>query len=305
MDAFIIAISSIAVNRSSIVYDRFYFSDKFIISVLEESAIDRLLLLDVLHAIMRYLQVINMPFSLLLLINHGAIVYMRRILLQNFDYEVQPTTVKDRVYEILKREIVLGKLKPGEPINIAVLSTKLNISSAPLREALNMLSRDGLVTLNPRKHAAVSEIDEGDMVITMHLRLLLEPYAAELSIHNIPQNVIEHMRAELNGVLDDPYNEERYIQSDLNLHEILYRYSNSDIVVKTISVVKEYSIRLRYYVEVFGSSNEEGRKEAIHSSTLEHLQILDAVEARDVERVKKLVYDHIKNGIDRNNSAKP
>ena len=297
MDAFIIAISSIAVNRSSIVYDRFYFSDKFIISVLEESAIDRLLLLDVLHAIMRYLQVINMPFSLLLLINHGAIVYMRRILLQNFDYEVQPTTVKDRVYEILKREIVLGKLKPGEPINIAVLSTKLNISSAPLR--------DGLVTLNPRKHAAVSEIDEGDMVITMHLRLLLEPYAAELSIHNIPQNVIEHMRAELNGVLDDPYNEERYIQSDLNLHEILYRYSNSDIVVKTISVVKEYSIRLRYYVEVFGSSNEEGRKEAIHSSTLEHLQILDAVEARDVERVKKLVYDHIKNGIDRNNSAKP
>ena len=59
--------------------------------------------------------------------------------MQNFDYEVQPTTVKDRVYEILKREIVLGKLKPGEPINIAVLSTKLNISSAPLREALNML----------------------------------------------------------------------------------------------------------------------------------------------------------------------
>lgn len=49
--------------------------------------------------------------------------------MQNFDYEVQPTTVKDRVYEILKREIVLGKLKPGEPINIAVLSTKLNISS--------------------------------------------------------------------------------------------------------------------------------------------------------------------------------
>ena len=101
MDAFILAISSIAVNRSSIVYDRFNFSDKFIISVLEESAFDRLLLLDVLHAIMRYLQVINMPFSLLLLINHGAIVYMRRILLQNFDYEVLPTTVKDRVYEIL------------------------------------------------------------------------------------------------------------------------------------------------------------------------------------------------------------
>lgn len=62
LDAFIIAISSIAVNRSSTVYDRFYFSDKFIISVLEESAIDRLLLLDVLHAIMRYLQVNKYAF---------------------------------------------------------------------------------------------------------------------------------------------------------------------------------------------------------------------------------------------------
>ena len=223
--------------------------------------------------------------------------------MQDFDYEVQPVTVKDRVYEILRREIVLGKLKPGEPINIAVLRAKLNISSAPLREALNMLSRDGLVTLNPRKHASVSEIDISDMAITMHLRLLLEPYAAELSINNIPLSVIDHLREELRRVQENPCDFERYIQSDLDVHEILYKFSKSDIVMKTISMVKEYSIRLRYYAEVFGSEGDDSRKKTIESSTLEHLRILDAIEARDAELLKKLVYDHIRNGTERNTSA--
>lgn len=220
--------------------------------------------------------------------------------MQDFDFQVQPVTVKDRVYEILRREIILGKLKPGEPINIAILSAKLNISSAPLREALNMLSRDGLVTLNPRKHASVSEIDMNDMAITMHLRLLLEPYAAELSIHNIPQSAIDRMREQLRKVLNSPCDFEQYIQSDLDIHEMLYKYSDSEIVMKTITMVKEYSIRLRYYAE---SVNDDSRRKTIESSTLEHLRILDAIEARDAELVKKLVYDHIQNGTERNTSA--
>lgn len=224
--------------------------------------------------------------------------------MQNFDYEVHPVTVKDRIYEILKRDIVLGKLKPGEPINIAVLSTKLNISSAPLREALSMLSGDGLVTLNPRKHASVSEIDMDDMVTTMHLRLLLEPYAAELSMNNIPKNAIDHMRNELKCVLDDLSNERQYVQSDLDLHEMLYRYSRSDIVMKILSMLKEYSLRLRYYAEVFGGADDETRKKTIQSSTLEHMQILDAIEEKNVEKLRTIVYSHIENGTVRNSTVK-
>lgn len=220
--------------------------------------------------------------------------------MQSHDYDVQPVTVKDRIYEILRREIILGRLKPGETINIQHWGAKLNVSSAPLREALNMLSRDGLVTLPPRKHASVSEIDPDDMAITMQLRLLLEPYAAELSVPNIPQNELDAMRKKLNAVLEHPENLEAYIESDLELHEILYQYANSDIVKKTLTLIKEYSIRLRYYAEVYV---EMDHLQTICSSTKEHLNILDAIEARDVALVKQLVCEHCKNGAYRNFTA--
>ena len=216
---------------------------------------------------------------------------------------VKQQTVKDQVYEILKHEIVIGKLKPGESINISKLTEELNISTAPVREALNMLAQDGLVTLNPRRHASVTNIDISDMEVTMRLRLLLEPYSAELSINNIPQEDIDQMRQKLNSVLEKPYDEETYIESDLELHDILYRYSNSDIVKKTLLMIKEYSVRLRFYGEFFGKADENQRKQIIRLSTEEHLGILDAVEDRDVDLLKRLVYEHIKNGTERNYSA--
>lgn len=220
--------------------------------------------------------------------------------MQNRDYNIQPITVKDRIYEILRREIILGRLKPGETINIQQWGTKLNVSSAPLREALNMLSRDGLVTLPPRKHAFVSEIDPDDIAITMQLRFLLEPYAAELSVPNIPQVELDTIRRKLNAVLEHPENLEAYIESDLELHEMLYQYANSDIVKKALTMIKEYSIRLRYYAEVHV---ETDHLQTICSSTKEHLHILDAIEARDVALVKQLVCEHSKNGACRNSVA--
>ena len=60
-------------------------------------------------------------------------------------------SLKQLVYDNLKERIIQGELKPGTRLREEDLSTDMNISRAPIREALNMLERDGFTTIVPRK----------------------------------------------------------------------------------------------------------------------------------------------------------
>ncbi|MEG1773683.1 MAG: GntR family transcriptional regulator [Oscillospiraceae bacterium] len=64
------------------------------------------------------------------------------ILLIESTYDLGNTMLlKDRVYQALKNDIILGKFKAGEQLNMLELCGRMNISSAPLREALSMLGQ--------------------------------------------------------------------------------------------------------------------------------------------------------------------
>src|SRR5262249_10140223 len=68
------------------------------------------------------------------------------------------TTLADRTYKIIEELIVTLKLAPGAPISELSLSKQLNIGRTPVREALQRLSREGLVVILPRRGILVSEI---------------------------------------------------------------------------------------------------------------------------------------------------
>ena len=67
-------------------------------------------------------------------------------------------SLKDRVYQNIKYQIIIGTLKPGTRLPEEELSKIMNISRAPIREAFNRLEKEGFVTIIPRKGAAVSKI---------------------------------------------------------------------------------------------------------------------------------------------------
>ena len=216
--------------------------------------------------------------------------------MQDNNYQLcQSLSLKDRVYSALKNEIIVGALKPGTPLNLIELCNKMNISAAPLREAINMLAKDGFVMLNPRKHAIVSDISFEGLDTIIYLRSTIEPYAARISIDKIPQSRIASMRFVLRQILDCPTDAEGYVASDLALHELLHQYAGSRLLSEIITTVKEHSIRLRYSVERFEEDNSDARASVALISTMEHLEILDALESRNEDKVYSCVYNHIMN----------
>ena len=77
--------------------------------------------------------------------------------------------------------IVSGDIKPGEKLTETSLAERMGISRSPVREALQSLSRDGLITVEPRRGDRVSRLDAGDAADLYACRLLLEPPCTALA----------------------------------------------------------------------------------------------------------------------------
>ncbi len=206
-------------------------------------------------------------------------------------------SLKDAVYEALKLEIILGHFKAGESLNILELANTMNISSAPIREALNMLQQDGFVILNPRRKAIVSSISLQDYDIVNELRQMLEPYAAKLSVGKVPKGEIEDLRQRLNGVILHPENMHEYVSSDLTLHEILHIHAGSLVLSDILTTLKEHSLRIRYCNEE--TAQEDLKRQSVITATLEHLEILSMLERGSPDEVYQCVQRHLGNYLQR------
>ena len=201
----------------------------------------------------------------------------------------------DRVYDVLKREILKGSFKPGDTLNIVSLSRQLNVSNGPVREALNMLSRDGLVVLTPYKKATVAKGSEDEYKTVYDLRIFLEPYAAKDSADRIPEEEITAMRGLLDAVLRDPEDRRLYLESDVKFHEMIYKHSESDLLVSVLDSVRTYT--MRYYAEIMEKLFAESGSpaDAIRETTLDHLRMLELAAAHDGEALAKALREHIQH----------
>jgi DNA-binding GntR family transcriptional regulator len=92
------------------------------------------------------------------------------------------STKKYRVYEQLKRSIIVGEFKPGEILNEAELARQLNTGKTPTREALILLAHEKLLEPMPRVGYVVASLTVQDVLETFFLRIVLEVEAIGLAV---------------------------------------------------------------------------------------------------------------------------
>jgi DNA-binding GntR family transcriptional regulator len=92
---------------------------------------------------------------------------------------VESLSLSEKAYDILKEQIVQGNLKPGERLDVYELAKKLQISRTPIKEAIDRLSQQGLVTIRSRKSTFVSTLEPRKVKELFDVRLMMELWAAE------------------------------------------------------------------------------------------------------------------------------
>jgi GntR family carbon starvation induced transcriptional regulator len=94
------------------------------------------------------------------------------------------TPLSEQAYEVIRNRILLGSLPAETKLKIDVLQRDHQISSSPLREALNRLVAESLVIADERRGFRVAPVTAGDLVDLTAARLVVEPGAFAASMNN-------------------------------------------------------------------------------------------------------------------------
>lgn len=107
-------------------------------------------------------------------------------------------SLTDRLAAELRSAILTGSLAPGSIVVEHRLAEEYSVSKTPVREALRLLTSQGLLTVLPKKGYLVRTMGLNDVQETLDLRMLLEPHAAAAAAGFLPQ----HLTARLRQLLD-------------------------------------------------------------------------------------------------------
>lgn len=198
-------------------------------------------------------------------------------------------SLKKLVYESMQRMIIQGKLAPGSKLTEEELARTMNISRAPIREALNMLDRDGFIKIIPRKGAVVTEVSAEDAKDIWKCRLVLEPYAAKEATHNLPRQKLQALMQEMERLEKEPYRFEEHIESDLELHNLYHQYTGNDRLKLILDYLQAHATRVRWLWE-----SQDSSKSTPVAALQEHKAILEAFLAGDANMAFWAVQQHMK-----------
>lgn len=205
-----------------------------------------------------------------------------------------PRTLSEQAYRIIRAEILECRLPPSAIIDERALMKQHGLGRTPVREALLRLSGERLVIFRARQVIQVAPIGPTDIRDLYELRLHSERLAARLMVERAtPQFVdkLSHCFDPAPALLEQAKLEE-VIALDFRFHSTLYEGSGNVFVTEMLRNLFGHSYRLWLLTN---TGDVEEMRAIVHS----HDPILDAIRARDAERLDTEITRHIINAYDR------
>src|SRR5690242_6040201 len=103
-------------------------------------------------------------------------------------------TLTEQAYRVIEEKIVTLRLRPGEVLSEQSLSASYGIGRTPVREALQRLARESLVTILPRKGILVSDINPRNQLLVLEVRRELERLLSRAGAERATQEQREQLQ---------------------------------------------------------------------------------------------------------------
>jgi len=213
----------------------------------------------------------------------------------------QKKSLREDVYESLKKSILHGKLKARQRLIEEQLADQAGISRTPVREAFHKLERDELVTRLPRGGFAVREFTKEDVEEIFGIRSALESYAVYLAtLHITPDRIslLENKVKESEDALEKG-DDERVVQLHTEFHDLLYKSCKSRKLLEMISNFRDYFYRYRsalLHVENGMSYSNHDHRQMLEAMTKKNPRLAERLVRRHLARGKELVLREIDEG---------
>jgi len=197
---------------------------------------------------------------------------------ENFS-KISPTNLRDQVVKQIRAAIIEGRLKPLDHIREVVLTKQLGVSRTPVREALILLEREGLIVAEINRGSFVRAYTEEDVINIFTMRTNLEDFAGKLIIDKLDnddivylESLIERQRLAIDG------GDTKNIRTlDMSFHEYLVNKSNHPILIRSWQeLVAQIAALLHLRREAIPDYDE-------HRVIIDHQSIVNAYKKRDLQ----------------------
>jgi len=185
--------------------------------------------------------------------------------------------------DLLRQEIVSGKLPADSRITVADVASRYGVSQMPVREALQCLQGEGIVVLLPHKGARVLSLDAHFVNNMYDLRGAMESLLARLALPNLTNAAMKQLEEIWQQIDQTAKNgdEKRLLALNGEFHRLLYRHADNPIALE---IYNRYSGLMGTLRQKYGEG--PGRLEEMSAGLA---GVLDALRAQDAERLANLV----------------
>jgi DNA-binding GntR family transcriptional regulator len=200
------------------------------------------------------------------------------------------TTVATVATEHLRKQVVSGSLQPGETLPESQVGQMLSVSRAPVREALRLLEREGLVEFDRRGTARVCDFDLESVRELGLMRMVLEPAASRLAAKRRPQAGLDTIEKNLHALkavsrLDD------VTRLDLEFHLLIFAAAGNKRLRRAWeNLLSQFSLVMRLFHE---SLERRAQTSDVRDMTIgAHTELFQAMRSGLPEEAEDLARRH-------------
>jgi DNA-binding GntR family transcriptional regulator len=191
-------------------------------------------------------------------------------------------TSKNRIFRQLRRAIIMGHRRPGERLSVSELSQTYGGGITPVRDALQMLGQEGLVTIKPRSGYFVTRVTLKELRDLLEVREVLEVAVVERAAVRItPQLLAQLERVHAGYTGDDDESYDRYTDENRSFHYLLAQASGNETLAELLGGLHDRLAR-------FMVLRHAGRTQE-HS----HARIITALRGHDVAAARQALMEEI------------
>ena len=197
--------------------------------------------------------------------------------------------LRDQIEAQVTSAILNGVLKPGDHLVESTIAERLQVSRAPVREALSALEREGIIVYAPRRGYFVVEFAPKDIEEIYSLRLLLEVGALRRAIDRFSEDDIRKMQEivdTLGTAVEEEWEQANISSLDLSFHELICQTADNS---------RLFSVWNRMRLQTWMLIGMTSRTHFDHPQKPKqfHQEILDAILDKDLKRAETLLNDHL------------
>jgi DNA-binding GntR family transcriptional regulator len=195
--------------------------------------------------------------------------------------------LSDRAIDQLRTSIITLRLEPGTVLDETVLCRRLNCGRTPFREAIQRLTEERLVTILPRRAAAVSPITVTDLQQIYEARANVEPTLARLAAMRATPAQLGELEQTVTPLLAEfeGRNVVEIVRHDFLFHYLLARAADNQYLSDCARRILGPAMRLTFLAHKHGQPSKQTHEE--------HLAILRTLGTRDPEAAGQAMRHHI------------